>query len=110
MNPTNIETPTPLTNPPYIQTPYGKLTLCSVSMMYENTDTTDDDIEVSFDIYDMSDDFCKESLQRINELMPEKYLEEKERYIAHGIKDVNDIVIKWEDIKCIGDDLILVEI
>ena len=26
------------------------------------------------------------------------------------ISSGNDIVIKWEDIKCIGDDLILVEI
>ena len=26
------------------------------------------------------------------------------------ISSTNDIVIKWEDIKCIGDDLILVEI
>ena len=26
------------------------------------------------------------------------------------ISSSNDIVIKWEDIKCIGDDLILVEI
>ena len=30
--------------------------------------------------------------------------------IANFFSSVNDIVIKWEDIKCIGDDLILVEI
>ena len=30
--------------------------------------------------------------------------------IANFFSSVNDIVIKWEDIKCIGEDLILVEI
>lgn len=30
--------------------------------------------------------------------------------IANFFSSVNDVVIKWEDIKCIGDDLILVEI
>ena len=30
--------------------------------------------------------------------------------IANFFSSVNDIVIKWEDIKCIGDDLMLVEI
>lgn len=30
--------------------------------------------------------------------------------IANFFSSANDIVIKWEDIKCIGDDLILVEI
>lgn len=30
--------------------------------------------------------------------------------LLNFISSSNDIVIKWEDIKCIGDDLILVEI
>ena len=30
--------------------------------------------------------------------------------IANFFSSSNDIVIKWEDIKCIGDDLILVDI